>query len=151
MADTPGVTAYVEDITIGETGGTATVTVTLSKASSSAVTIDYQTVDGTALAGSDYTTSSGTLTIAAGSTSGTFTIPITSDDVIESSESFTVNLSNPTNTTLGKSTVTVSITDNTTWVKTYTEAFTSGATKSLTSFISAIDTYVDNALSLIHI
>ncbi|MDC0545609.1 hypothetical protein OAO62_02090, partial [Gammaproteobacteria bacterium] len=51
------------------------------------------------------------------------------------------------NTTLGKSAVSVTITDNTTWVKTYTEAFTSGATKSLTSFISAIDTYVDNASS----
>ena len=147
VADTPGVAAYAEDVVVGETGVTATVTVTLSKASSSAVTIDYQTADGTALAGSDYTATSGTLTIVAGSTSGTFTIPITSDDIIESLESFTVNLSSPTNAVLGRSTLTANIIDNATWVKTYTEAFTSGATQSLTSLFSIVDTYVTNSSS----
>ena len=74
-------------------------------------------------------------------------IPIINDDSIESEESFTISLSNPTNATIGKSIVTVTITDNNTWVKNYTEAFTDGATKSLTSFISAIDTYVDSSSS----
>ena len=109
VADSPGVVAYVDDVVIDESAASATVTVTLSKAAASDVTIDYQTADGTALAGSDYTDTSGTLTIAAGSTSGTFAVPITSDSTAESVETLTVNLSGASNATLGRSSSTVSI------------------------------------------
>ncbi|SVC83953.1 uncharacterized protein METZ01_LOCUS336807, partial [marine metagenome] len=57
----------------------------------------------------DYTDTSGTLTIAAGSTSGTFAVPITSDSTAESVETLTVNLSGASNATLGRSSSTVSI------------------------------------------
>ena len=85
------------------------MTVTLSKAAASNVTVDYATADDTALAGSDYTATSGTLTIAAGDTSGTFTVPITSDGVAETLETLTVNLSNAANATLGRESANISI------------------------------------------
>ena len=70
------------------------------------------TANGTATAGADFTATSGTLTIAAGETSGTFTIPITNDTSNEALETFTVTLSNASNASLGKSAVTVSLVDN---------------------------------------
>ena len=64
------------------------------------------------MAGEDYTTTSGTLTIAAGETSGNFSIPITDDTNNEELESFNVNFSNAVNATLGKTSTKVSIEDN---------------------------------------
>ena len=65
--------------------------------------MSYATSAGTATAGSDYTTTSGTLTIAAGETSGTINVPVTNDTDAESLETFTVTLSNPSNATLARS------------------------------------------------
>ncbi len=112
VTDSPGIAAYIEDVVTNEGDGSATVVVTLSRASSSEVTLDYQTTDGTALAGEDYTTTSGTLTIAAGETSGNFSIPITDDSNNEALESFSVNFSNAVNATLGKTSTKISIEDN---------------------------------------
>ena len=112
VTNSPGIAAYVEDVVTNEGDGSATVVVTLSRASSSEVTLDYQTANGTAMAGEDYTTTSGTLTIAAGETSGNFSIPITDDSNNEALESFNVNFSNAVNATLGKTSTMVSIEDN---------------------------------------
>ena len=54
-----------------------------SKAWTSAVTVHYATANGTAASGTDYTAKSGTLTIPAGSTSGTISIAILDDTVDE--------------------------------------------------------------------
>jgi hypothetical protein len=63
---------------------------------SSATDVDYATSDGTATAGSDYTTTSGTLTFAAGQLSKTFTVPILNDNLYEgAAETFKLTLSNP--------------------------------------------------------
>ncbi|MEE8602564.1 cell wall-binding repeat-containing protein [Euzebya tangerina] len=65
------------------------------------VTADYATTDGSATGGPssgpgiDYRTSSGTVSIAAGSSSGTITVPVYGDTDIEPDETFTVTLSNP--------------------------------------------------------
>ena len=112
VTNSPGIAAYVEDVVTNEGDGSATVVVTLSRASSSEVTLDYQTANGTAMAGEDYTTTSGTLTIAAGETSGNFSIPITDDTNNEELESFNVNFSNAVNATLGKTSTKISIEDN---------------------------------------
>ncbi len=70
--------------------------VTLSAASTLEITVDYTTVDGTAVAGTDYTATSGTLTFSPG---GALTqqviVPITGDTDVESDETFTLDLSNP--------------------------------------------------------
>ena len=74
---------------------------TLSPASSQAVTIDYTTADGIAVAGSDYQPQSGRLTFAPGETSKTINVLVNGDRLGEPNETFFVNLSNPTNAVIG--------------------------------------------------
>ena len=69
--------------------------VALSHAASSQLTIDYATSDGTATAGADYTATSGTLTIDAGSSSGRIEVPVLDDSHDEGEETMTLRLSNP--------------------------------------------------------
>jgi len=79
-----------------ESIGNLTITVSRTGDVSSESTIDYATSDGTAIAGSDYTARTGTLTFAAGQLSRTISIPITDDTLYEgTSETFTLTLSNP--------------------------------------------------------
>jgi hypothetical protein len=102
--------------TIGEGAGTVTITVTRISGSTGAISIDYATANGTAIAGTDYTTRTGTLNWASGDTTPkTFTVPIV-DNLINSPSdlSFTVSLSNPQGGVIvgTASTATVTITDN---------------------------------------
>ncbi|MEQ9066132.1 MAG: Calx-beta domain-containing protein, partial [Gimesia chilikensis] len=85
----------VGDVTVDEDAGTATFTVTSSGATGNAFTVDYATADGTAVAGSDYTATSGTLnfTGTAGETQ-TVTVALNDDLVSEASENFYLNLFN---------------------------------------------------------
>ena len=97
-----------------ESTSSKALTVDLSAASSQNVTVDYA-VTGTATgSGTDYTLANGTLTIVAGSTSGTITIAsIVNDSLDEANETVIVTLSNPSNATLGNDDVhTYTITDN---------------------------------------
>ena len=94
--------------------GTANMafTVTLSKASSTPVTVKYATSNGTATAGQDYTSSTGTLTFAAGETSKTINVAVTGDATVEPDETFTVTLSAPSGAKLGTATATGTITND---------------------------------------
>ena len=58
------------------------------------VTVDYATADGTATAGADYTASSGTLTFGPGETTKTVSVAVMEDETSDSSETFTLQLSN---------------------------------------------------------
>ena len=58
------------------------------------VTVDYRTQDGTATAGSDYTSRSGTLTFAPGDDEKTVSVPIVDDAEEDNGETFTLVLSN---------------------------------------------------------
>ena len=80
----------------GGEGDTRTVDITvyLTEASASTITVHYATADGTALAGQDYVAQSGTLTFAAGVTQQTIRVAVIGDTAVESDESFTVTLSN---------------------------------------------------------
>jgi hypothetical protein len=101
--------------TIGEAGTSATITVEIDTNPSQSSTVDYSTANGTATAGSDYTSASGTLTFTHfGPLSQTFTVSITDDLVIENNETVNLTLSNPTgDLTLGSpSTATLTINDN---------------------------------------
>ena len=89
-------------LTEGNSGTkTATLTVTLAPTSTQSVTVAYATANGTATAGSDYVTKSGTLTFAAGVATQTLTVTINGDSAIEPDETVLVNLSAPTNAVLG--------------------------------------------------
>ena len=91
---------------------TAPFTVTLSAASGQTVTVGYATAAGTAAAGSDFTTTAGTLTFAPGTTTQTINVPVLPDTIDEANETFTVGLSNATNATISTTTGTGTIVDN---------------------------------------
>ena len=74
-----------------------TFTVSLSAAYDADVTVSYATVDGSALGGSDYKATTGTITIPAGQTTQTFTVPVNGDLLVETDEYFWANLTSATN------------------------------------------------------
>ena len=93
-------------------------TVTLDEAATETVTVDYATADGTADAGDDYTSTSGTLTFDAGTTSKTISVSIADDTDNESDETFTITLSNASGADLGTKTATGTIRNRTVVVET---------------------------------
>ena len=92
----------------------ATFTVTLSADAGQTTTVNYATASGTALAGSDYTATTGTLSFEPGDRTKTIAVPVLSDSLVESPETFTLTLSGPTNGTIGAGagTATATITDS---------------------------------------
>ena len=113
LNDDPQPNFTIDNVTISESGGNATLTVTKNGATSFATTVHYATSNGTATAGADYTATSGDLSFAADEDTKQITVPILPDNVFEGNESFTVVLSAPTNATLGSpSTGTVTITED---------------------------------------
>ena len=99
----PPVVSITGPGTVDESAGSASFTVTLSKTWTAAVLVDVATSNGSATAGSDYTAVNRSVTISAGSTSTTVSVTVIDDAVVESDETFTVTLSNPTNATLSVS------------------------------------------------
>ena len=93
----PGITIAPASAPEGDSGtADMTFTVTLAKAVTEAVTINYATSDGTAIAGQDYTAvSNGSVTIAAGATTAEFTVTVTGDQTDELDETFNVTISMP--------------------------------------------------------
>jgi Ca2+-binding RTX toxin-like protein len=86
----------------GNSGTTnATFVVNLSATSGQVVTVDYETSDGTAIAGSDYSDNFGILTFNPGETAKTITVSVTGDTLNEANETFQVTLSNPFNAGIG--------------------------------------------------
>jgi RHS repeat-associated protein len=92
-------------------GNTATFTVSLSCATTFSQTVDYTTQAASATAGSDYTTTSGTLTFAAGDTSKQVTVSTATDQVDENNETFQLVLSNSTYDNFAANTATATIVD----------------------------------------
>ena len=73
----------------------ARFTVTLSKASTSSVAVAYATVAGTAVPGTDFTDTSGTVTFEPGELSKDILIPVRDADETSPKSTFTVTLSDP--------------------------------------------------------
>jgi hypothetical protein len=91
-----------------------TVTAVLSAASGFAVTVPFSvSLASSALNPADYTISASPITIAAGSQSGSLTITVVNDMIVELSETVVVDMGVPTNATLGlPATHTVTITND---------------------------------------
>ena len=87
-------------------------TVTLDKASDETVTVQYSTSDGTAIAGVDYTATTGTVTFAPGVTTQLVHVDVIGDAAAEQHETFTVTLSSPVGATLADGSATGTITDD---------------------------------------
>jgi hypothetical protein len=77
---------------VSESDGAAEITVSRSQALGTA-TVDYATADGSAVAGSDYTETDGTLTFADGEVSEVISIPIAADAESEGRETLTLSIS----------------------------------------------------------
>ena len=101
----------IEDVSASEDAVRLKFKVSLADGapSTQAVTVDYATTDGDALAGNDYAGTSGTLTIPRGDTFRFVFVAVHDDRVPEIDETFTLTLSNPSNAALpgGASSVTV--------------------------------------------
>ena len=78
-------------------GSPLSFTVTRTNPTSLAQSVSYATADGAAVAGTDYSAASGTLTFAATDTTKTVQVNSIADSLYEGSRGFTLALSNPTN------------------------------------------------------
>lgn len=79
--------------TIAENGGNLTVTVNRVGGTAGTLTVPYSTINGTAVAGQDFTAVTGTLTWLPGDASPrTFVVPVIGDSVPETNETFLVSL-----------------------------------------------------------
>ena len=97
----PSISINDVSVTEGNSGTrNAVFTVSLSAPSPLAVSVSYATANGTALAGSDYTATSGALVFAPGVTTRSVSVAVLGDALDEADESFTVNLSGAQNATL---------------------------------------------------
>ncbi len=100
VVETGAPTVWVEDERVAEGAGAVVLHVGLSLATNADVTVDYATSDGSgpdgALAGSDYTASTGTITFVAGTTAEqAIRVPILDDAADEAeAEIFSLTLSN---------------------------------------------------------
>jgi YD repeat-containing protein len=105
---------------VGEGAGPVAATVVLATSDGSPlvcpVTVAWATSNGTAVAGADYTASSGTVSFGAGSASGStraISVPVLDDALDEPDETFTITLSGPSGASLGAVIAqTVTIVDN---------------------------------------
>ncbi|MCZ8365414.1 MAG: M10 family metallopeptidase C-terminal domain-containing protein [Microcystis sp. LE19-251.1A] len=91
----------INDITVVEgQNSNAILTVTVNNPSTQQITVNYTTTAIDATANVDYTSQTGTLTIAANTSTATISIPILNDNLNEPDEAFTVTLSNAVNATI---------------------------------------------------
>jgi Calx-beta domain-containing protein len=110
----PGIS--VNDVSISEgNAGTSLLnfTIVYGGAAAFGVTVDYATADVTAIAGSDYVSTSGTAALPHGGCKcATVSVPIIGDTVAENTETFQLNLSNPVGKTLDDNQGVGTITDD---------------------------------------
>jgi hypothetical protein len=100
----PTVSVGNASVSEGNGGASLRFPVTLSRAFTVPVTVDFGTANGTAASGSDYRATAGTVTIPAGSTTRNVNVSVLSDKVREADESMSVRLSSPTNATVADGT-----------------------------------------------
>ncbi len=112
LADNDSGVLSVSNVVIDESNGAATFTVTLDRPSTGTVSVNYATQDGTALAGSDYTAASGTLSFAPGETSKTVTLPVAGNGGDAANETFSLLLSSPLGAVLGNTQGTAVVIDS---------------------------------------
>jgi plastocyanin len=112
----PGSLSYtVSNFSVSEAGGNATITARRTGGDDGAVSVQYATANGSATAGSDYTTKTGTLSWPDNDDNNkTFTVAITNDTADEANETVLLSLSNATGgATIGSpSSATLTINDN---------------------------------------
>lgn len=84
----------ISDVSVTE-GGSLVFTITKTGTTTSSLSVDFSTNDGSATAGTDFSTASGSVPFAPAETNKTVTVSSIDDSIVESVETFTVNLANP--------------------------------------------------------
>jgi Ca2+-binding RTX toxin-like protein len=102
----------INNITVVEgKDNNAILTVTVNNPNPQPISVNYTTAPVNATANVDYTSKTGTLTIAANTSTATISIPILNDNLNEANKTFAINLSNPVNATLTNNKGIVTISD----------------------------------------
>ncbi|HYF34376.1 MAG TPA: choice-of-anchor M domain-containing protein, partial [Prosthecobacter sp.] len=108
----PGVVTFQSAAyAVNEQASYRTVTVNRSAGSTGVLSVNYTTSDGAAIAGSDYTATSGTLVFGHGETEKGITVQIHNDTTVEPSETFSLRLTSQDATIGANSTATFTIND----------------------------------------
>ncbi|SEP63509.1 beta strand repeat-containing protein [Nitrosomonas ureae] len=89
----------INDFTVDEATKEATFVIVLDRPSTSVVSMNYATQNGTALAGSDFVATNGSLKFAPGETAKTVKVTLVNNAAFEASEAFNLVLSALTNAT----------------------------------------------------
>ena len=108
---TPLPTVTITDTEVKE-GDMAEFLVTLRPASDRTATVSFRTIDGTAAAGFDYTSTTGTLRFEPGETSATIAVSTLTDEIADGAERFTLELSDPVGATVADGIGVGTITDD---------------------------------------
>ncbi|MEK7391612.1 MAG: Calx-beta domain-containing protein, partial [Fibrobacterota bacterium] len=112
----PGVLTFPQaSFRVDENVGAAIVAVIRTNGSAGPISCDYTTVvtGSSALLGTDYTATSGSINFASGQLTNTFTVAIVDDTAVELDETITVQLLNPRGgSTLGLTNAAILIIDN---------------------------------------
>jgi hypothetical protein len=118
IVDSPKV--FVRDVVVDEKAGSATFAVRLGnregESSASTVSVNYSTVDGTAIAGQDFIARSGTLSFAPGESVKTVVVDLVDDTLLEGLERFNFQLSSAVNAAIvdGVAVAEIALSDGTT-------------------------------------
>ncbi|MEE9363155.1 MAG: Calx-beta domain-containing protein [Cellulophaga sp.] len=117
ITDNDSATVSISDITVNENVGTFNLNVTLNGNVQNSFTVDFETANGSAIAGSDYDAVASQITFPANSNNGdtqNIVLTITNDEVIEATENFKVSLTgiNTSNVTIDDDEGVVTINDD---------------------------------------
>ena len=93
-------TVSISDARASESAGKLEFALALNKSVQGAVSVDFSTSDGTAVAGEDYTGTTETVEFDAGQTKRTVEVPVADDDIVEMDETLKASLSDPTGATI---------------------------------------------------
>jgi hypothetical protein len=115
VADAGTLEVRMNGVTVSEGAGTVQVPIARLGAASGAVSVHYATADNTAFAGTDYTSTTGTLNWADGDSADKFiAVPVTQNATPDGTRTFTVTIDTPTGGAAlsARTTTTVSVTDD---------------------------------------
>ena len=109
----PSLSVGDASIAEGDAGTTVlTFPVSVTGASALDASVTFATSDGSATAGSDYTTSSGTLVLPAGAAGGTVQVTVVGDPTFEGNETFSLTLADPVESSIADGLAVGTITDD---------------------------------------
>lgn len=120
--------------------------VDLNGTSTGSVSVNYATVSGTAVAGTDFVAASGTLTIPVGQTEGYIDVTIIGDSLRQNQQAFQVQLSTPVNCSISVDTASAIITNDGTYLPTSDSGYTTPTTYAGYNLVWS-DEFSDSALN----